>query len=271
MVRGDRVTERDPVIARDSDVPLARRLLAAAAVVWSAVPVLMLVLRARDAAWPWPRLVPQPAGASDAVPVTALFAPLATGVVLAVATALVVVPVAFVLAWRIRRLPPRRQGAALLAAFVPVVLPPVTLGIGVQLVALRTGLAGTSMGVLFAHVVPALGYAVLALVAALRDDDGRAEEAARTLGASWWTVARRVTVPRHATALVAAGVLAALVSWGQVATTLLVGEGAVRTLAVEVLAVVRSGDDRRAAWAALLLTVPPLAALLLAMRRRSAS
>ncbi|MCU0618898.1 MAG: ABC transporter permease subunit [Gemmatimonadaceae bacterium] len=247
----------------------ARVVLVALAMAWSAAPLAMLALRARDAAWPWPTLVPQPAGRGAASPLVALLEPLATGVVLAVATALLVVPAAFALAWRIRRLPSHRQGAALLAAFLPVVLPPVTLGIGVQLMALRTGLAGTIAGVLLAHVVPALGYAVLALVAALRDDDGRAEETARTLGASWWTVVCRVTVRRHAGALLAAAALAALVSWGQVATTLLVGEGAVRTLAVEVLAVVRSGDDRRAAWAALLLTVPPLAVLLAVMRRRS--
>jgi putative spermidine/putrescine transport system permease protein len=52
-----------------------------------------------------------------------------------------------------------------------------------------------------------------------------------------------------------------LVSWSQVALTLLIGGGRVRTLPLELFGYLRSGQERYAATGALLLTVPPLVAL----------
>jgi ABC-type spermidine/putrescine transport system permease subunit II len=48
------------------------------------------------------------------------------------------------------------------------------------------------------------------------------------------------------------------VSWAQVPLTLLVGQGVVATLPLEVLAYVQAGQDARAATGALLLVLPPL-------------
>ena len=56
-------------------------------------------------------------------------------------------------------------------------------------------------------------------------------------------------------------ILGGLVSWGQVAITLLVGGGLVRTLPVELMSIVQSGDDRVAALAALMLSMPPMLAI----------
>ncbi len=53
-------------------------------------------------------------------------------------------------------------------------------------------------------------------------------------------------------------VLGFLVSWAQVPLTLLVGQGQVRTLTVEVLAWIRAGQDPLAAAGTLCLMVPPL-------------
>nr|MBA3658788.1 ABC transporter permease [Gemmatimonadales bacterium] len=52
-----------------------------------------------------------------------------------------------------------------------------------------------------------------------------------------------------------------LVSWSQVPLTLLVGGGTVRTLPIELFAMVRSGQDPAAASAALVLLAPALVAL----------
>jgi ABC-type spermidine/putrescine transport system permease subunit II len=56
-------------------------------------------------------------------------------------------------------------------------------------------------------------------------------------------------------------VLGFLVSWAQVPLTLLVGGGPVRTLPIEVFALVQAGQDRPAATGALLLLAPAILAL----------
>ncbi len=154
---------------------------------------------------------------------------------------------------------PRRLGAAL--AFLPVAAPPVALAVGAQYFFLRLGLGGTTLGVLLAHLVPAAGYLALYFLGVFAAHDPAAEEAARTLGATRRQAFWRVTLPALRRQVAEAAALGFLVSWAQVALTLLVGGGLVRTLPAAVFAYVRSGQDRYAAAGALLLSAPPLVAL----------
>ncbi|WP_169989065.1 molybdate ABC transporter permease subunit [Microbispora sp. H10836] len=128
------------------------------------------------------------------------------------------------LAWLLARttLPGRRVLRALVT--VPLVLPPVVGGVALLLVLGRRGLAGqwlyeafgvslpfTTTGVVVAEAFVAMPFLVIAVEGALRAADQRYEEAAATLGASRWTVFRRVTLP-----MVAPGVLAgAVLCWAR--------------------------------------------------------
>ncbi|HEX4816990.1 MAG TPA: ABC transporter permease [Nonomuraea sp.] len=128
------------------------------------------------------------------------------------------------LAWLLARvdLPGRRVVRALVT--VPLVLPPVVGGVALLLVLGRRGLAGqwlesafgvtlpfTTAGVVVAEAFVAMPFLVISVEGALRAADQRYEEAAATLGASRWTVFRRVTLP-----LVAPGVLAgAVLCWAR--------------------------------------------------------
>jgi putative spermidine/putrescine transport system permease protein len=153
----------------------------------------------------------------------------------------------------------RALGAA--AAFLPVAAPPIALGIGLQFSLLRAGLAGSHAGVLAAHLVPAIGYTSLFFLGIHSTYDRRHEEDARTLGASAAQRALHVTLPLMRRPLLEAFALGFLVSWAQVPLTLLVGQGMVTTLAVEVLTFVQAGQDGYAAAGAILLIVPALAML----------
>jgi putative spermidine/putrescine transport system permease protein len=153
----------------------------------------------------------------------------------------------------------RAVGAA--AAFLPVAAPAIALGIGLQFSLLRAGLAGSHAGVLVAHLVPAIGYTSLFFLGIHSTYDRRHEEDARTLGASGLQRAVRVTLPLMRRPLLEAFALGFLVSWAQVPLTLLVGQGMVTTLAVEVLTFVQAGQDGFAAAGSILLIVPALAML----------
>ncbi|WP_157529872.1 ABC transporter permease [Microtetraspora niveoalba] len=112
------------------------------------------------------------------------------------------------LAWLLARVsfPGRRLVRALVT--VPLVLPPVVGGVALLLVLGRRGLVGqwleatfgvtlpfTTMGVIVAEAFVAMPFLVISVEGALRGADQRFEEAAATLGASRWTVFRRVTLP----------------------------------------------------------------------------
>ncbi|MGE0161283.1 MAG: ABC transporter permease [Gemmatimonadales bacterium] len=167
--------------------------------------------------------------------------------------------------------PWRALGAA--ALFLPVAVPPLTLGVGLQYSLLRVGLGGSMAGVLLSHLVPALGYTGLFFLGIFMAYDAEIEEEARRLGASRSAVWLRVTLPLLRRPLAEACVLGFLISWAQVPLTLIVGQGRVRTLTVEVLAWMQGGQDPLAAAGALALSLPPIALMLvvaLAVRRAEA-
>jgi molybdate transport system permease protein len=178
-------------------------LPAALALALLALPLLALVTRA-----PWAEL-PQLLSRTEVAQALGLSLGTAT-----VSTALCLVlgiPLALVLArsagWP---LVPRRLLRAVVT--VPLVLPPVVGGVALLLLLGRHGLIGqwlpftvpfTTSAVVIAQVFVALPFLVLAVEGALRASDRRFELAAATLGASRWTVFRRVTLP-----LIAPGVAA---------------------------------------------------------------
>jgi putative spermidine/putrescine transport system permease protein len=145
--------------------------------------------------------------------------------------------------------------------FLPVAAPPIALGAGLQIVTLWLGIAGTSVGVWFSHAVPAIGYVSLLFLGVFTTRGAEPEEAARTLGASRWKTWTMVLIPSLRAPITEALAIAFLISWTQVALTLVVGGGALRTLPLEVMTLVRAGQDRPAAVGALLLIVPAIAAL----------
>lgn len=230
----------------------------------SLVPLAMLVVQALARTWHFPALWPAitDGGAlADVVTLPRLRRALVASLALAVGTGVLSSAIGCTAGRALVRARGGWRRVAMAAAFLPVVAPPIALGVGIQVVVLRLGLGGTLAGVMLAHLIPAAGYVTLYFVGALQAHDFALEEEARTLGATRWQATWRVTIPVLRSRLRDAFVLGALVSWGQLALTLLVGAGSVRTLPAELLSFVRAGDDRLGAAAALVLAVPPLLAM----------
>jgi putative spermidine/putrescine transport system permease protein len=243
---------------------MLRGVTLAALLVVSGPPFLLLVAQSVSGRWLFPALVAERwtlDGWREAVGEGRLAPALATSTALALATAVLGTALALPLGRALARLEgwARHVGAA--AAFLPVAAPPLALATGVQVAALALGLGGTATGVLLAHLVPAIGYLALLFLGAFTLHDARAEEAARTLGATAWQTWWRITLPALRRPIAESLAIGFLVSWTQVALTLVVGGGAVRALPLEVYAFARAGQDRAAAVGALLLVVPAAAAL----------
>jgi molybdate transport system permease protein len=115
----------------------------------------------------------------------------------------------------------RARGAAVVRALVtiPLVLPPMVGGVALLFLFGRTGWAGaalaewgirvpfTTFAVVLAQTFVALPFLVLALEGSLRATGIGFEQTAAALGASRWTILRRVTLPLAAPGLVAGVVL----------------------------------------------------------------
>lgn len=248
-----------------------RHLLFPVLALLALAPLALLLLGAAGAEWFWPAQLPprlDPEGWRSLLRGGAggsrLLRAALDGVLLALGTGVLASLLALPVGRAMARLRGWRRHLAAGAAFLPVAAPPIALAVGLQFSFLWMGLGGTLAGVLLAHLVPALGYTSLFFLGIFSAYDGRVEEEARSLGATRAQVLRRITLPLLRRPLAEAFVLGFLVSWAQVPLTLVVGQGLVTTLSVEVLAYVQSGQDRVAATAALLLVAPPLAALALA-------
>ncbi len=185
----------------------------------------------------------------------------ATSVVLAVSTGVGSAALGMPVGRALARLRGWRRALGAGAAFLPVAAPPVALAVGLQFSFLAFGLGGTLVGVLLAHLIPATGYTALFFLGIFTAFDDSVEEGARTLGATRVQVLARITLPLLRRPLMEAFLLGFLVSWAQVPLTVLVGQGAVPTLPLEVFSYMSAGQDALAATGAVLLTLPGILAL----------
>jgi molybdate transport system permease protein len=183
------------------------------------------------------------------------------------------------LAWLLAR--PSLRGAGLLRALVtvPLVLPPVVGGVALFTVLGRTGVIGrplyeltgfafpfTTAGVVLAEAFVALPFLVLAVEGALRAADRRYEEAAATLGATPWTVFRRVTLPLVAPGVAAGAVLCWARALGEFGATITFAgnfPGRTQTIPLAVYQALESPDPRAAVLLSVVLLAVSVAVLAL--------
>lgn len=238
-----------------------RLLLLLGLVAAMGLPFLTLLLSSVASGWFFPALLPAQWSreAWQQLGQGPLAAALVTSLLLGVATALLATLFALPAGRVIARAGGTSRGLLTAAAFLAVAIPPVALGTGLHLLVLHAGWAGRPVGVLFGHAVPATGYLALYFAAVFDGVDTEFEATARTLGATPTQLVRRLMLPLLQRPIAEALALGFLISWAQVPLTLILGGGAVRTLALEVGAYAQSGQDGLAAAAGLLLTLPAIA------------
>lgn len=149
----------------------------------------------------------------------------------------------------------------------PLILPPFAAVMGIQVVFIRLGLADTRAGVVIAHLIPVVPYAVVLLGGVFAGYDARLEDVARSLGARpaqvWW----RVTLPAILPGVLVSGLFAFLVSWSEYLLTLIVGGAQVLTLPLLLFSAVQGGDYAITGAVSLLYLAPTLLVFALILPR----
>ncbi len=187
------------------------------------------------------------------------------------------VPLAWVLARA--RFPGRRLVRALV--LLPLVLPPVVGGVGLLYAFGRRGVLGpalaelgislpfTTAGVVLAEAFVAMPFLVITVEGALAASDQRYEQAAQTLGASRWTVLRRVTLPLIAPSVAAGTVLCFARALGEFGATITFAgsfPGTTQTMPLAVYLALETNPEGAIALALVLLAVSLL--VLVGLRER---
>lgn len=186
------------------------------------------------------------------------------------------------LAWLLARV--EFPGRAVVRGIVvlPLVLPPVVGGAALLFALGRRGLVGEALyeatglllpfsiwGVILAATFVAMPFMVITVEGAFRNLDPRFEGAAASLGASRWTVLRRVTLPLIGPSLLSGLVLTWARAFGEFGATITFAgnlEGGTQTLPLAVFVALEA--DRDAAIAISLLMVVVSLAVLIGLRNR---
>jgi putative spermidine/putrescine transport system permease protein len=137
-----------------------------------------------------------------------------------------------------------RGRAGLLALLTaPLLLPSIVLALALLIVFVRFGLLGSWPGLVLAHLLITLPYAVRVLMTALSTLPPTIEEAAGSLGATRLAVFRHITLPLMMPGVVATCAIVFLVSFDEVVITLFVVGPRLTTLPVALFRYVESRTD----------------------------
>lgn len=125
---------------------------------------------------------------------------------------------------------------------LPFMVPATVFAMGVQVTFIKMGLNNTITGVIIAHLICSLPYAVRLIMDGMEALGTGYEEQARVLGAAPLKAFCKVTLPVLAPVLVSALSMSYIVSFSQYFITLLIGGGAVKTFTIVMVPFLQSGD-----------------------------
>lgn len=125
----------------------------------------------------------------------------------------------------------------------PLIVPHVVLGVAFLRFFTQIGTTGTFIGLLGAHVLVIFPYGLRLVLAALTTSDPAIERAAVSLGASQWTVFRRVLFPLMIPGVAGGWVISFIQSFDEVTMTVFVATPSSMTLPVRMYHYIEESID----------------------------
>ncbi|MEZ2407359.1 putative spermidine/putrescine transport system permease protein [Bosea sp. OAE752] len=138
---------------------------------------------------------------------------------------------------------------------LPMVVPAVVLGVGMQILYARMGLASSYLGVIIAHAVLCVPFVLVNVSGSLASMDPALERAAASLGASPVDVFRNVTLPLAMPGILTGAVFAFATSLDEVVITLFVAGPNQTTLARQMFSSLRENISPAIAAAAFIIMI----------------
>jgi putative spermidine/putrescine transport system permease protein len=128
----------------------------------------------------------------------------------------------------------RGKGLIMTLIMAPMVMPQIVLGIALLTYFSALGLLDSLVGLVLGHLVVTLPFAVRLVSISVHNLDPALERAAQNLGATPLQIFRLVTLPLLRPGLVAGAIFAAILSFGELAVTLLIAGARTTTLPLRI-------------------------------------
>jgi spermidine/putrescine transport system permease protein len=126
--------------------------------------------------------------------------------------------------------------------YTPLVVPEILMGISLLMLFVAAAVELGLFTIFLAHVTFCISFVAMTVLARLQDFDESIVEAARDLGAGWWTTTRRVLLPMLLPGLVAGGLLAFTLSIDDFVITFFVAGPGSTTLPIRVYSMIKFGS-----------------------------
>lgn len=125
----------------------------------------------------------------------------------------------------------------------PLVMPRIVLGIGMLFFYVSVGLQDTFEGLFFAHIIVTMPYVVRSVSVNLYNLDINLERAAKNLGANEIQTFMKITLPQIKPGIIAGGLFAFIMSFGELGMTLLIAGARITTLPIRIFTYVEYSWD----------------------------
>lgn len=145
---------------------------------------------------------------------------------------------------------------------LPIIVPPLSVSMGLHLWFIRLELAETFLGVVLIHLTFCLPYTIFVIRGVFSNYNPDFEGQARSLGATPLTVIFKVVFPLILPGIIVAALFSFLLSWSQYLSTLIIGGGKMLTLPILLFSLIGSGDRPVAGAVSLVFILPAFLALL---------
>lgn len=126
--------------------------------------------------------------------------------------------------------------------FIPILLPVMSLAIGLHLNFLRLSLANKVSGVMIVHVFQCIPYCFIIMEPVISSVGINYENQARLLGANDFTTLVNINIPLYKPALLAAFFMSFIVSFSQYIVNFLIGGGLVNTFSTVIFPILKEKD-----------------------------
>jgi putative spermidine/putrescine transport system permease protein len=156
-----------------------------------------------------------------------------------------------------------------LMLLMPLMVPIIIIATGVFFIYARIGLVTTITGLVLAHVMLALPYVIIAVLAGLRNFDMSQEMVARSLGMNRFRAFMAVTLPQIKPSVVSGGLFAFITSLDETIVALFISGGDNQTITKRMFTALRDEIDPTIAAISSLLILCSMVLVMLAGRRSS--
>lgn len=137
----------------------------------------------------------------------------------------------------------------------PIILPTLSIAMGVHIFFIKLKIANSFIGVLLIQIIPCIPYSFKIFLDVYEIIKDKLDIQARVLGASKFYILRKITIPILADSIISAASMVFIVSFGQYFITFLIGGGRIYTYSIVMFPFLQNANRNISAVYSLFFTI----------------